>query len=172
MIFAPPPQPQSVEIRYRPSYQEIGDPSVSIRYRTTDEEVIRSREISSYLRGVLAQSQFGRTLDGFSSLEGGWNTFGSEVPAQIAVAAADHAIRCLIGANLIPDAIMPSAEGGVAICFVRGGKYADIECLNTGEILAVKSTQGERPHAWALDATSIDSGAAAQQISAYLSVFV
>src|SRR5947208_2620679 len=36
-----------------------------------------------------------------------------------------------------PTRVVASAEGGIAVCFVNGQKYADIECLNSGDVIAV-----------------------------------
>ena len=49
---------------------------------------------------------------------------------------------------------IPSAEGGVGITFVAGDKYADIEFLNSEEILAVTSEGQERPTVWELPNTA------------------
>jgi hypothetical protein len=53
--------------------------------------------------------------------------------------------------EFIPDKVVASAEGGVAICFSRENKYSDLECLNTGEILGVISDRKDRPTAWEVD---------------------
>jgi hypothetical protein len=169
MIFAPPPPPQ-FDTLYRPSYQEIGNEDILARYRIADSEVVDSREGSSYLRGLRVQVEARRKLIDLLRLPNDWNSFGAESPARNAIAVAGRVIDSLIRTNLVPDAVLPSAEGGVAICFVRDNRYADIECLNSGEILAVKSTRNEQPHAWAIDESSIDSDMAARNISAYLSL--
>jgi hypothetical protein len=44
--------------------------------------------------------------------------------------------------------VTASAQGGVGICFYHGKKYGDIECLNTGEILATTSDGSGRPQVW------------------------
>jgi hypothetical protein len=50
--------------------------------------------------------------------------------------------------QLLPSKVVASAEGGVAICFASQEKYADVECLNSGAILAVKSRRGGLPEVW------------------------
>lgn len=169
MIFALPPQPQ-FEIQYRPSYLEIADESVQNRYRTTDGEVIRSREGSAYLKGLVATSLLRKKLHELANCDKNSMMPGEDPPSQHAIGAAGHVLRSFLSSHLIPDGVLASAEGGVAICFVRGDKYADIECLNSGEVLAVTSTRNKHPHAWALRDISIDSESAAQIISSYLSL--
>jgi hypothetical protein len=165
MILAP--QPPNFEAHYRPSYVEIANDHVSEQYRNTDKELVASREGSDFLRRMIAMVYASQKLDKLCMLRNNWNSFDSEKPAIATIQAAFQVVNVLVALDLIPDAILPSAEGGVAICFVRHGKYADVECLNSGEILAVTSTRGEKPHAWALDPNSI-TAAALENFSAYL----
>lgn len=50
--------------------------------------------------------------------------------------------------NLLPTRIIPSADGGVTITFYAGDRYADIECFNSGEILAMTKRGSERADIW------------------------
>lgn len=60
-------------------------------------------------------------------------------PTDAAISKAWE-LWCLANARrVIPSKVVPSMEGGVGICFVRGGKYADLECFNTAELLGVIS---------------------------------
>lgn len=43
--------------------------------------------------------------------------------------------------RLSPSAILPAPDGGVAFCFSRDDRYADLECLNTGSLLGVTSNR-------------------------------
>jgi len=104
------------------------------------------------------------SLEGFS---GAFSTFEAEVPTKIVISAASNIVDKLIEVGLNPDAIVPSAEGGVAICFVKDGRYADIECLNSGETLAVKYSRTENPIVWVVDGDSTET--TIRDISAHLS---
>ncbi len=53
--------------------------------------------------------------------------------------------------KFLPDKITPSVENGVGISFIQGDKYADIECFNTGEILAVTSDRQSPPQVWEVE---------------------
>jgi hypothetical protein len=55
--------------------------------------------------------------------------------------------------GLRPDHILPCIEGGVRFAFRRQGRYADIEFLNNGEVVATCSAPageiaGEAPRYW------------------------
>lgn len=82
-----------------------------------------------------------------------WPT-GSAAPATHTQARAWLMLRDLESQEFPPTRVVASAEGGVAICFIRGDKYADVEFLNTGEILGVVSNRRDRPVVWELEQTS------------------
>src|SRR5579872_6148007 len=66
-------------------------------------------------------------------------------PSESALERAWELICRLNAERILPSAIVPSPEGGVGICFSRNGKYADLECFNTGTLLgAVSDRQGDR----------------------------
>ncbi len=166
MIFSPP---QYLEIGFRPSYAEIADADVFRRYLATECDLIESRETSEYVRRKIAEIELGNRMKQLASLPSNWDTFGTERPSQQAISTAAQIAESFIQFGLVPDAIVPSAEGGVAICFLRNQKYADIECLNSGEVLAVRYSSRDDPQAWAVRA-NIATDATVQTVSQYLSV--
>jgi hypothetical protein len=76
---------------------------------------------------------------------------GTDPPSSLVLALARAILRQLETEALEPDRVVASAEGGVAICFVHGSKYSDIECLNSGEILGVISNRRDHPFVWEVD---------------------
>ncbi|MDZ4800756.1 MAG: hypothetical protein SGI92_21570 [Bryobacteraceae bacterium] len=56
---------------------------------------------------------------------------------------AFECVRSLLGRlqmlELTPNAVLVSAEGGLALTFEAASKYADLECFNNGEIVGVLS---------------------------------
>lgn len=73
---------------------------------------------------------------------------GAEQPNQISTAWATLVLQTFKDYSLVPSRVVASADGGIAICIVHGSKYADIECLNSGEILAVNSDTKNLPMVW------------------------
>jgi hypothetical protein len=57
-------------------------------------------------------------------------------PSEPATRRAKQAYRLFASEGLLPDRIVASGEGGVALCFLRGDKLGDVEFLNSGENLA------------------------------------
>lgn len=167
MIYSPPPQP--VDLRYRPSYTEIADAQVCRHYQDTANALIASREGSEYVRRKIAQIELENRLSQLAGLRGNWDTYGSEAPSAGAVAAAAAIGKAFINFGLIPDVVSPSSEGGVAICFVRNQRYADIECFNSGDTLAVRYSSIENPKAWVVQPNDVASGATIEFLMQYLS---
>jgi|ERR1700722_15064358 hypothetical protein len=71
-----------------------------------------------------------------------------EPPSKEAIARCDLVLKAFEKEGLVPSRVVASAEGGVGVCFVAGNNYADIECLNTGEILGVVTNRNDRPVVW------------------------
>jgi hypothetical protein len=69
-------------------------------------------------------------------------------PSNEAIALARWVLLKFRDYGLTPSRVVASAEGGVAICIVKGGKYSDIECLDSGAILAVNSDKKSLPDVW------------------------
>jgi hypothetical protein len=87
---------------------------------------------------------------------------GAEHPDALALAWARYVLQRLQEDDLPPTRVVASAEGGIAICFVKGDKYADIECLNNGEMLGVTTNRRHRPSAWQIEP---DGGAIARAVA-------
>lgn len=77
------------------------------------------------------------------------------------------ALRNLAARDFEPTRVVRSAEGGLAICFVKGDLYGDLEFLDNGSILGVVSNRRERPIVWQIDAGADDLSAAIDRISEF-----
>ena len=100
------------------------------------------------ISGGLGRSPWLKELDRLRTLPSNWDSYGAAPPNAGALSALTLVLGQVIRLGLKPTRIAPSAEGGAAVCFVRDGKYADIECFNSGEVLAVTSTVGGTPEVW------------------------
>lgn len=89
-----------------------------------------------------------RSLFNLAAFELGWDGFKAEPPSREALKQADRVLRILNDTGFQPDRINASAEGGVTFAFLAGNRYADIACLNSGEILAVMSDRTGEPQVW------------------------
>lgn len=97
-----------------------------------------------------------------------WDSYGAPAPNAASIESARHVLDLMDLNDLIPTQILPSAEGGIGICFVKGDRYADIECSNDGEILGVYYTGKEMPRLLETDSTDSSVKNAIQKIRDHL----
>ena len=87
------------------------------------------------------------------NLSPNWDSYGAEAPNDFSKRCAIIIVEMLKSFGIRPTEVSASAEGGVAILFLDGDRYADIECLNCGEILAVTYTGKQQPIVWEVEKT-------------------
>jgi hypothetical protein len=163
-------QPAQVEVRYRPSYEEIADDSISAQYRRTEAEMILSRQGSEYISQTMAQVELEEKLRKLARLSNNWDSYGSEAPSAAAISSALEIGAAFIKLGLTPDVTTPSSEGGIALCFMRNKKYADVEFFNSGSIIGVRHSPQDDPKAWSITRDNAAIELAVNIISQYLSV--
>jgi hypothetical protein len=96
-------------------------------------------------------------IEDCGTLKEGWDGDHAEIPGWLAVKHAKEIVCRCWTISFKPTKILPSVEGGIAISFESTGKYADMECFNTGDILAVVSDRKNEPDVWKLDINSIEN---------------
>lgn len=84
-------------------------------------------------------------LEKLSALPENWNSYESHAPNEVAIKKAKLFLAELRSQNLEPSRILASAANGVSLCFFRPKRYAEIECYNTGESVAIIKTT---PNNW------------------------
>ncbi|MEZ6053071.1 MAG: hypothetical protein R3C02_17060 [Planctomycetaceae bacterium] len=89
-------------------------------------------------------------LDSMRVLDDSWHAFGGLPPNEVAISLATTVLEAAAELDFEPDNVDPSVDEGVCISFRDGNRYADIECFNTGDILAAEST-GADPEIWEVD---------------------
>lgn len=106
-------------------------------------------------------------LDRISKDQSLWPS-SADPPSGLAIDWARVVLQQLTGEKLAPARVVASAEGGIAICFIDGDKYADIECLNSGVILGVTSNRRDRPVAWEVEQSARSLARACERIRQFL----
>jgi len=95
----------------------------------------------------------------------------AENPSPKALTLAKFVFEQLQKDELSPSKTVASAEGGVAFCFVAGDKYADIECLNSGEILGVTTNRRDRPSVWEIQLNQSEVARATERIRQFINEY-
>lgn len=86
-------------------------------------------------------------------LANGWDSYEAPAPNEWSVALADKFLDLLITEQLYPTSIMASAEGGVGVCFKVRDRYADLEFMNSGEVIGVRYEGKTQPTVWETDSS-------------------
>jgi len=107
-----------------------------------------------------AQSQ----LDRLAELRSNWDSYGAPAPNESALENAVRILEHMRPFDLAMTNIVPSAEGGVGFCFVKGDRYADIESSNEGDIIGVRYVGMQTPVLIETDGTDASIEAALEQI--------
>lgn len=83
-----------------------------------------------------------RILGAIEKLPKNWDSSGAETPNPTAIQNCQLVLTSLAKAKLIPSFIEPSTDDAVCIGFWAGNRYADFECFNDGDILAMTHDRG------------------------------
>jgi len=140
----------------------VGPAAQELIKRVT-EDLVKIYE-SVYRSAKLRRNQNLRRVRELASLRSNWDSYGAPAPTDRSVANATRVLNLLEPLNLDPTRILPSAEGGIGICFIQGNRYADIECSNEGEVLGVYYVGAQMPELLETDASDASVSAALERI--------
>jgi len=87
-----------------------------------------------------------RQLESLKGLQPDWNGYGSNPPNVVAYSQARRVLDELHRVNFEPSRIMASADDGIAICLMDKNRYADLECYNSGEVVAMTTDHSTGNH--------------------------
>jgi hypothetical protein len=160
----------AVEYYQSAAFEPIFDnEAVTLNYDQVLQEVLNARHESEFWRFFQLFSQAERQLHELARRGPNWDSYGAEPPNDSAFSTDGKIVAMLRSMSVPPTRIVASSEGGVGICFVREDRYADFECFNTGEIVAVRYTGKGEPYAWDIAPEDRAIKAAIEQIRAYFS---
>jgi hypothetical protein len=120
-----------------------------------------------YMTTLLLNKRSGdlqRKINAMSKLSPNWDTYEAEPPSTEAMNLARELLVLAEREKFLPTDAVASAEGGVALSFTVGDRYADIECLNSGEILAVTVVGQQEPYVWEVKKNAFAFADAVKQI--------
>lgn len=86
-------------------------------------------------------------INAMALLRPDWNGYGALPPTRECREKVKKLLKA-ISSVLPPTRIVPSAEGGIGLCFYVEKRYGDIEFLNSGEMLACTSEILGKPVVW------------------------
>ena len=108
-----------------------------------------------------------RSISKLRQLDADWDSYGAEAPNEDAIQLARD-LTCGLPEDSKPSQIGASAEGGVCVSFFNDDRYGDVECFNTGEVLAAITKRGEDTEVWAVNPTSEAMREAVDRVRAFI----
>ena len=102
------------------------------------------------------------------TLQPNWDSYGAEPPNKRSRAVAVRILDVLQQKSIPPTRLVASAEGGIGIVFTDGDRYADIECLNSGEIMVAAYSGQQVPEVWEVEPTDDGISAALERIRVHI----
>jgi hypothetical protein len=69
------------------------------------------------------------------SLQDNWDSYGAESPSGDVIRQGRDLLVALAARQILPDAIVPSAEGGIALYFTQDETTTYVEYRNSGEAI-------------------------------------
>ena len=67
----------------------------------------------------------------------GWDSYEAEPPSDWAISEALRIVGAAFNLRMEVTRAIPSADGGIGICFVKGDRYSHIEASNQNELTLV-----------------------------------
>lgn len=99
---------------------------------------------SEFVHRLKVDERLDRQISEIRKLGPNWNSYGAEPPNAQAFELLERIRTAAQSLSIDITRIVPSADGGVGACFVRGEQYAHIEASNDGDLwLVFRSPSGE-----------------------------
>lgn len=174
----PPTKPSPRRTNFRLLLGDQNLSGVKIKERVGEEETLTASDFPHKINLDQVDSKSSKIkalkdeLQHLKVLPSNWNSYGAEVPNNVAIKNAEIILDFLFdrGMELFPKRIVPSAEGGVAFAYIDGSKYADIECFNEGKIFVGISQGTKEPVVWEITTEQQELNMALEEINAFLKV--
>lgn len=124
--------------------RELRSETSEALYDKLNMELRRRLDVSDFLSRCELLNIARGELETLRKLPRDWNSYSAETPNDTAFALAYRILVAATGSRLAVTRIVPSADGGIGICFVREGRYAHIEASNEGEMTLVVIDRSDR----------------------------
>jgi hypothetical protein len=159
---------RNYKFTYLPESNAVGTAGRSLR--SSSEVDLNNFVMGSvfWQRTCLFQKTYSQLYD-LSTLKSNWDSYGAPSPNHNAFDNALRILKFMKASDLEAVNIVPSAEGGIGICFKRTDRYADIEALNDGTILGVRYVGMETPVLITEDGSDDSIKAGLEQIRNHIS---
>jgi hypothetical protein len=154
---------------YLPEANAVGEAGQSLR-NSSENDLRKFLADSIYWKNsYLRQAAYSKLCD-LLMLKTNWDSYGAPSPSRRAFDNALLVLKSMRSSDLEALSIVPSAEGGIGLCFRREERYADIEALNDGSILGVRYLGMETPVLIDVDGTANSISVALEEIRNHIGI--
>lgn len=129
--------PPDYRLTHFPESNAVGKEGQSLRSKGENELLDFVIGSVFWRRSYLLNRAYSK-LHQLQALKSNWDSYGAPAPAPCAVQNATRILKSMKPPDLETLSVVPSAEGGIGLCFRSRDRYADIEALNDGTILGVR----------------------------------
>ena len=140
----------------------------SSRTQNWQLEFKRSTGMSDTSHKIRAYARLNVQLRGACGLKRNWDSYGAPAPNQLSLSLASQLLASLKFETLMPTALVPSAEGGIALYFIANEKTSYIEFRNSGEAISAMYDLESDPVVEEFYPTSDRTNRAIREITNYL----
>ncbi len=151
-----------------PDNNAVGSAAHELRRKTEDFFLQKIRE-SIYQKATARLAALQLRISSLEQLGQNWDSYGAPPPNATAARNISRILKLLSPFEIGAAQILPSAEGGLAICFVRGNRYADIECSNNGDFVGVRYVGRDLPAVIEIQGTEASLQAALEEVRNHIS---
>jgi len=150
--------------------EHIASPSSSSRRILTffKNFIAEASSTSKFLQIAKTYQELRSSLDACAALADNWDSYGAPKPAKHTIDAADRFLQRLFGELLMPNRVIPSAEGGIAVYFNSDEKTAYLEYRNSKEVILAMFNNQNEPIIIELTENDADESRALSDIRNYI----
>ena len=146
----------------------VGHTGQALREHFEEDRKIRLQgTVVGFERALLFQGKLRIRLLG--RLRSNWDSYDAPAPNDASLANAVRILDLLQPYEVNLLRVLPSAEGGIGLCFVNNDRYADIECSNNGEIIGVRYIGQQPPSLIEIDGSDASIQSALTEIRNHIS---
>lgn len=131
-------------------------------------KIDEDRSTSQFRETERIYRELSDTLDACAELGDDWNSYGAEKPSPATIKAAARFLGRLRREFFMPNRIIPSADGGIAVYFNRRDKTSYLEYRNSGEVILAMYDKHSDPEVLELTKSDGDESTAFNSIRGYL----
>ena len=165
-----------------PGQKGLFDRKLASRGNDLTEPSSSSRKILTFFKQLIAEAistskflqiektyqELRSSLSVCATLPENWDSYGAAKPEQHSIEAADRFLQKLFAELLMPNRVIPSAEGGVAVYFNSDNKTAYLEYRNSRSVILAMFDDDSDPIIVELTESDADESRALYLIRSYI----